>query len=301
MWTQLLALQVYPGKVLRIEVPSGRVETVIEDAGMFPDGIVVQDGVVYWTTMGAPETNPAKSGQAARSFMRRNGGVHAERLDGGARREVVASGAITTGMQLACGGDGTLYFADRDGHRVSRVRADGGGLSDLVVRADEEGAMGECAGVAADPVHGFVYWTQPGPAEGGRGRIFRAGLEIPRGESAEHRSDVEELWSDLPEPMDLCLEGGMLYWTDRGAPLAGNTLNRAPVPGTGEPGADPEILADGFQDAVGLAVDGAAGLAYVSDLGGAIRMVPLPGGTVGAPRELVRLPGPVSGLCGLAG
>lgn len=82
MWTQLLALQVYPGKVLRVEVPSGRVETMIDGAGMFPDGVLVQDGVVYWTTMGAPETNPAKSGEAARSFIRRNGGVHAEPLDG---------------------------------------------------------------------------------------------------------------------------------------------------------------------------------------------------------------------------
>lgn len=63
VWTQLLVLQVYPGKVLRVEVPTGRVETVIDGAGMFPDGVLVQDGVVYWTTMGAPETNPAKSGR----------------------------------------------------------------------------------------------------------------------------------------------------------------------------------------------------------------------------------------------
>jgi hypothetical protein len=301
VWTQLLALQVYPGKVLRVEVPSGRVETVIDDAGMFPDGVLVQDGVVYWTTMGAPETNPAKSGEAARSFIRRNGGLHAERLDDGSRREVVASGAITTGMQLASNGAGTLYFGDRDGHRVSRVGADGSGLAPLVVRDAAEGPMGECAGVAVDPVRGHLYWTQTGPADGGEGRIFRAGLEIPDGESAENRSDIEELWSGLPEPVGLCIDGDRLYWTDRGAPVAGNSLNRAPLPAPGEPGAAPEILADGFQEAVGLAVDGEAGIAYVSDLSGSIRMVPLPGGTVGAQRELVKLDFPVTGLCGLAG
>lgn len=227
--------------------------------------------------------------------------MHAEPLEGGVRREVVPSGGMTTGKQLASDGTGTLYFADRDGHRVSRVGSDGSGLAALVVRGAGEGAMGECAGVAVDPARGHLYWTQPGPAKGGKGRIFRSGLEIPDGESAESRSDVEELWSGLPEPIDLCLDGDRIYWTDRGAPIAGNSLNRAPLPAAGEPGGAPEILADGFQEAVGLAVDGEAGIAYVSDLSGSIRMVPLPGGTVGTQRELVKLDFPVTGLCGLAG
>lgn len=301
MWTQLLALQVYPGKALRVGLPSGRVETLIEDAGMFPDGVVVEDGVVYWTTMGAPETNPAKSGEAAQIFTRRNGGVHALRLDGDSRREIVPAGAMTTGKQLASDGAGTLYFCDREGRRVSRVRVDGNGLTDLVVRPADEGVLGECVGVAVDRARGHLYWTQKGPAKGGRGRIFRAGLEIPPGESAENRSDIEELWSGLPEPIDLHLGGDWLYWTDRGAPEDGNSLNRAPVPGAGERGAQPEILARGFQEAIGLAVDGEAGIAYVSDLGGGIRMVPLPGGPDEAQRELVKLDFPLTGLCGIAG
>jgi hypothetical protein len=302
MWTQLLALQVYPGRVLRIGLASGGVETVIEDAGMFPDGVVVADGVVYWTTMGAPETNPAKSGEAAQSFTRRNGGLHAQRLDGGGRRRELADpGAITTGKQLAYDGAGTLYWGDREGRRISRMRTDGTGRADLVVRPAGDGIAGECVGVAVDRARGHLYWTQKGPAKGGAGRIFRAGLEIPPGESAEHRSDVEELWSGLPEPIDLHLDGDWLYWTDRGAPPAGNTLNRAPLPAAGARGAEPEILADGFAEAIGLTVDGEAGLAYVSDLGGRIRMVPLPGGPDEGQRDLVRLDFPLTGLCGLRG
>jgi hypothetical protein len=45
-----------------------------------------------------------------------------------------------------------------------------------------------------------VYWTQKG--SGGNGRIFRANLEIPKGETALHRSDIELLFDALPEPID---------------------------------------------------------------------------------------------------
>ena len=301
MWTQLLALQVYPGRVLRIGLGTGEVGTVIEDTGMFPDGVVLADGVVYWTTMGAPETNPAKSGEAAQIFTRRNGNLHGHPLVGGRRRELVASGVVTTGKQLAHDGAGTLYWCDREGRSISRVRTDGTGLTALMVRPADEGVMGECVGVAVDSARGHLYWTQKGPAKAGGGRIFRAGLEIPPGQSAQRRTDIEELWSGLPEPVDLQLDGDWLYWTDRGAPPAGNTLNRAPLPAAGRRGAAPEILADGFEETTGLAVDGEAGLAYVSDLGGHIRMVPLPGGPDEGPRDLVKLDFPLTGLCGLDG
>ncbi|MFF0144040.1 hypothetical protein [Amycolatopsis sulphurea] len=76
---------------------------------------------------------------------------------------------------------------------------------------DDTGTQG--VGVAVDPAH--LYWTQKGPAKGGLGRIFRAGLEIPPGETAAFRTDVETLWAHLPEPVDLELRGGYRYWTDR--------------------------------------------------------------------------------------
>ncbi|HEU5265933.1 MAG TPA: hypothetical protein VFU35_04500, partial [Jatrophihabitans sp.] len=91
-------------------------------------------------------------------------------------------------------------------------------------------------------------------------------------------------------------------WTDRGAPPAGNTLNRARIPPAGTAGAEPEVLADGFAEAIGLVVDDAAGLAYVSDLGGAIRAVPIPGGPVANESAYVVLAAgePITGLAALA-
>ncbi|MFD7874806.1 hypothetical protein ACFV5G_11980 [Streptomyces sp. NPDC059766] len=301
MWQELLALEVESGSVLRVRIPDGQVSTFLPDTGPAPDGIVVEDGIVYWTTMGAPEADPAVPGEAGLDFSARNGSVQAVGLDGGSRRDLVPPGAVTTGKQLTSDGGGRLYWGDREGHRVSTVRVDGTGLTDLVVNPADEGIMGECVGVAVDPVRGHLYWTQKGPAKGGMGRILRVGLEIPAGRTAASRSDIEVLWAGLPEPIDLEVDGDWLYWTDRGTPPTGNTLNRAPLPPDGEQGTSPEILADGFQEAIGLAVDGEAGIAYVSDLGGHLRAVPLPGGPAAGqrPREIASL-GPLTGLAGIS-
>ncbi|MFZ2242712.1 MAG: hypothetical protein WAV90_24710, partial [Gordonia amarae] len=55
----------------------------------------------------------------------------------------------------------------------------------------------------------------------------------------------------------------------------------------------PEVLADGFREAIGLAVDSAA--IYVSDLSGRIRRI----GRDGSDTLLTHLGGPVTGIYGL--
>jgi len=299
MFQGLLALGIRSGTIYRVDLAEGRVEVVYDRAGPFPDGVVVEGGTVFWTTMGMPERDPALKGEASLDYSQRNGGVHAVGLDGSDASDVLAAGSITTGKQLVSDGGGTLYWSDREGCRVSRVRLDGTGLTDLVVNTRDGSWMQECVGVTVDPARGYLYWTQKGPPKGGKGRIFRAGLEIPPGETASDRTDIEVLWDHLPEPIDLEIGGDWLYWTDRGAPPKGNTLNRAPVPASGETGADPEILADGFREAIGLAVDGEAGVAYVSDLGGQIRSVPIPGASMVGPRVVAELHEPVSGMAGI--
>src|SRR6476646_1422321 len=69
-----------------------------------------------------------------------------------------------------------------------------------------------------------------GPSNGGRGKILRAAVDIPAGHTAADRGDIEVLFDGLPEPidLDLDLDTRMLYWTDRGDPPLGNTVNRAP-------------------------------------------------------------------------
>ncbi|WP_116201080.1 hypothetical protein [Amycolatopsis circi] len=290
MFSELVVLGIRTGTIYRVGLPDGQVTPLYKDAGVSPDGVVVADGTVYWTTMGMPTRDPSVPGEAGLDYSARNGGLHAVSFDGTGARDVVPNGTLTTGKQLAY--NGSLYWGDREGCRITRVRPDGTGLTDLIVNEPDDSGMQECVGVTVDATH--LYWTQKGPAKGGVGRIFRAGLEIPPGETAGDRSDVETLWDHLPEPIDLEIHGGYLYWTDRGAAPKGNTLNRAPLPGPGRKGVEPEILASGFTEAIGLAVDDE--VAYVSDLGGRITAVPLSGGES---RVVVDMGELLSGIAGI--
>jgi hypothetical protein len=299
MFKQLVVLGLMSGRIYGVDASDGRVEKVYDKAGPEPDGVVVENGVVYWTTMGTPTPDP--SVDDGYDFSARNGGVHAVRLDGSGARDVIPTGTITTGKQLTSDGAGTLYWCDREGYRVSRVRIDGTGLTDLVVNTPDDTGTQECVGVAVDPARGHLYWTQKGPSNGGKGRIFRAGLEIPAGQTAANRTDIEVLWDGLPEPIDLEIKGDWLYWTDRGDPPAGNTLNRAALPAAGATGGAPEILADGLHEAIGLAVDCDAGVAYVTDLGGRILAVRIAGAASGSngAHVLADLGEALTGLAGL--
>ncbi len=300
MFKSLLVLGIASGTIDRIDLSDNGVRTIIDDTGPAPDGLAFDPAAdrIFWTTMGMPRG--VSSGEP--DFSQRNGSLRSARLDGSDPRYVLPVGAITTGKQLTADfAAGRLYWSDREGCRVSRVDTDGTGLTDLIVNVPAADTTAECVGVAVDPVNGWLYWTQKGPAKGGRGRILRARLDIPPGETASNRSDIEILWGGLPEPIDLHLDPATatLYWTDRGAEPLGNTLNRARIPGRGERGQQPEILARGFGEAIGLAVDTDAGFAYVTDLAGTVRAVPLDISSGAEEYIVARLPG--RQLTGIAG
>lgn len=290
---RLYVLAIRSRRILEVDVATGAVTTFVDHTGPAPDGIVVSDRV-YWTTMGKPtvvDQALLDAGDRERSldYTAHNGGVRSAALDGSDLTDVVPTGGITTGKQLALA-DGWLYWGDREGMKVSRVRTDGTGLADLVVNDGSGGVADWCVGVAVDGDH--LYWTQKGPSDGGTGRILRTRISTaPDGE-------CEVLWADLPEPIDLEVHDGHLYWTDRGAPPTGNTLNRAPLPAPGATGATAAILADGFGEAIGLAVDEVAGVVYVTDLAGTIRVVPLPGSSA-EERVLADLGEPLTGIAGV--
>jgi hypothetical protein len=193
----LVALTVRSGRIVRIGIGDGTVGTLTDAAGPSPDGVVSVGDILYWTTMGQPIVDPNVPGEKGRDFSRRDGGVHALRPDTGERYDVVPPGGLTTGKQLAYDANGTLYWSDREGCRVSRARVDGTGLEDVVVNDPAGGTLAECVGVAVDPNRGHVYWTQKGPPKGGQGRILRAGIDLPTGDTASHRSDIEILWDGL--------------------------------------------------------------------------------------------------------
>jgi hypothetical protein len=142
--------------------------------------------------------------------------------------------------------------------RVMRADLDGSNIEVLVDASEGDPRPGPdarkwCVGIAPDLEHGKIYWTQKGSDNAGQGRIFRANLEIPRGQSAADRDDIEVLFDALPEPIDLELDprNRMIYWTDRGDPPRGNSVNRAPMDPTSGRRKDPEIVFTHLMEASG--------------------------------------------------
>ena len=103
-------------------------------------------------------------------------------------------------------------------------------------------------------------------------------IDIPKGETAANRSDVEVLFDGLPEPIDLelDLEHRILYWTDRGDPPRGNTVNRAPI--DAKPGQSaPQIVVSDLMEGIGIALDVPGNRMFVTDLAGSLYVAKLDG------------------------
>ena len=163
--------------------------------------------------------------------------------------------------------------------RVMRANCDGSQIETLVEAGrgdqDRHDQNRWCVGITVDPKLKKFYWTQKGPDKGGQGRIFRANQEIPNGETPATRSDIEVLFDHLPEPIDLELDpvNRVLYWTDRGDPPRGNTVNRAAIDVT----AAPEIEITYLLEGIGIALDVAGNRMFVTDLGGSVYSAHLDG------------------------
>ena len=107
------------------------------------------------------------------------------------------------------------------------------------------------------------------------GCIFRANIDIPKGESPANRSDIELLFDKLPEPIDLelDLENRVLYWTYRGDPPRGNTVNRAPI----DKKAAPEIVIKNLMEGIGITLDVPGNRMFVTDFAGSVYSADLDG------------------------
>ena len=249
--------------------PDGSDRKVIVSDCRLPDGIAldVAAGHIYWTNMGSsPSAN--------------DGSIERADVDGKNRRVIIPPGATFTPKQMQLDKkNGKLYWCDREGMRVMRANLDGSQVETLVEtgRGDKNSRDQTrwCVGITIDPKLGKIYWTQKGPDNAGLGGIFRANIDIPKGESPANRSDIEVLFDQLPEPIDLELDlaNRVLYWTDRGDPPRGNTVNRAPI----DKKAVPEILITHLMEGIGIALDVPGNRMFVTDFAGSIDSADLDG------------------------
>jgi len=252
--------------------PDGSAPTTIVNGCRLPDGVAVDAaaGHIYWTNMGVPSHN--------------DGSIERVDLDGSNRTTIVPEGGTFTPKQLVLDHQNRrLYWSDREGMRVMRCRVDGSGVETLVETgrgdADRRVQTNWCVGIAVDPERGHVYWTQKGTDNGNVGRIFRAGIDIPKGQTAADRKDIEVLYEGLPEPIDLEIDfaNRRLYWTDRGDPPRGNTVNRAPLDSAARERPAPEVVFDHLMEGIGIALDVQGARMFVTDLGGSIYEAALDG------------------------
>jgi hypothetical protein len=165
-----------------------------------------------------------------------------------------------------------------------RANLDGSNIETLVDASQGDPRPGPdatkwCVGVAVDVDGGKVYWTQKGADNAGRGRMFRAGIEIPTGQTASNRADIEVLYDGLPEPIDLDLDlnNRVMYWTDRGDPPRGNTVNRAPMDSDAKGRPAPEIVFSHLMEGIGIALDLKGDRMFITDFGGDVLSANLDG------------------------
>jgi hypothetical protein len=269
---RLFFLEASVGRILSVNA-DGSDRKVILSGCRIPDGLVVdlEAGHIYWTNMGVPNRN--------------DGSIERADLDGRNRKTIVPEGSTFTPKQLHLERkSGKLYWCDREGMRVMRSNLDGSNIETLVDTSNGEERPGIdltkwCVGIAVDPDHGQIYWTQKGPDDVGKGRIFRANINVLEGQNPANRTDIVLLYDGLPQPIDLDLDlkNRLIYWTDRGDPPCANTVNRAPMEANSKKRREPDILLTHLMEGIRIALDFKGERMFLTDLAGSIYSAKLDG------------------------
>jgi DNA-binding beta-propeller fold protein YncE len=260
-------------RVLSANPDGSDLQTILVEGRKFPDGLVVDIAArhLYWTNMG--------------NLKESDGSILRSDLEGKSVTTIVPPGGVFTPKQLQIEKKtGELYWCDREGMRVMRANLDGSNIETLVDTSQGDPRPGPdmtkwCVGIAVDAKGGKFYWTQKGGDSSGTGRVFRANIKIPPGQTPANRQDIELLYDGLPEPIDLDIDPNtrMLYWTDRGDPPRGNTVNRAPLDAPPGDRAAPEIVFSHLMEGIGLALDLKGGRMFVTDFAGSVYRADLDG------------------------
>ena len=270
---RIFVLDLAGGRVLSANPDGSDLTTIVEEGRKLPDGLAVDiaAGHLYWTNMGNLKAN--------------DGSILRSDLDGGNLITIVPPGGTFTPKQIQIEkSTAKLYWSDREGMRVMRANLDGSNIETLVDTSQGDPRPGPdatkwCVGMVVDVERGKFYWTQKGGDNAEQGRILRASIDMPQGQTPANRQDIEVLYEGLPEPIDLDIDPRTrtLYWTDRGDPPRGNTVNRAPLDVASGKRPLPEIVFDHLMEGIGLALDPKGGRMFITDFGGSIYSANLDG------------------------
>jgi DNA-binding beta-propeller fold protein YncE len=285
---RLFLLDLSGDRVVLLNSDGSDRKVIVTDCRL-PDGIVIDAaaGHIYWTNMGNPKAN--------------DGSIERADLDGRNRKTIIPEGSTFTPKQLQLEkNSGMLYWCDREGMRVMRGNLDGSNIEIVVDTSQGDQRPGRdptkwCVGVAIDVDDDKIYWTQKGPDNAGKGRLFRAGIELPAGQTASNRVDIEVLYDGLPEPIDLELDlnNRVIYWTDRGDPPRGNTVNRAAMDSDSNGRPAPEVVLTHLMEGIGIALDLKGDRMFITDFGGNVLTAKLDGSD---PRVLLVAQGNLTGI-----
>ena len=286
---RLFLLDLGGGRVMSANPDGSDLKTIVSEGRKLPDGLAVDvaAGHIYWTNMGNPKAN--------------DGSIFRSDLDGRNITTIVPAGGTFTPKQIQLDKkNGKLYWCDREGMRVMRANLDGSNIETLVDTSQGDPRPGPdarkwCVGIAVDNAGGKIYWTQKGGEKAGQGSLRRANIELPTGQTPASRQDIELLYDNLPEPIDLDLDAAnrMIYWTDRGDPPRGNTVNRAPMDAPPGKRKDPEIVFSHLMEGIGLALDPKGGRMFITDLAGSVYSANLDGSNK---KNLLAAEGNLSGI-----
>ena len=191
--------------------------------------------------------------------------VEGRKIPDGIAVDVARGRLYWTNMGHPTANDGSILSSDLEGSQLTTIVPPGATFTPKQLQIEKDS--------------GKLYWCDREGMRVMRANLDASNIERPSGQSPAARTDIELLYDGLPEPIDLEIDpvSHTLYWTDRGDPPRGNTVNRAPLDSPAGARKAPEILASHLMEGIGLALDPQRDRMFFTDLGGSVYRANLDG------------------------